>query len=46
LTTIQIQGLGRFAYFKAPDMHLIIELLQLSLELPLFLAEHAAWYTG
>ena len=42
----QIQGLGRFAYFEAPDMHLIIELLQLSLELPLFLAEHAAWYTG
>ena len=42
----QIQGLGRFAYFEAPDMHLIIELLQLSLDLPLFLAEHAAWYTG
>jgi hypothetical protein len=42
----QIQGLGRFAYFEASDMHLIIELLQLSLALPLFLAEHAAWYTG
>ena len=42
----QIQGLGRFAYFQAPDMHLIVEPLQLSLELPLFLAEHAAWYTG
>src|SRR5260370_3349675 len=42
----QIQGLGRLAYFEAPDMHLIIELLQLSLDLPLFLAEHAAWYTG
>jgi catechol 2,3-dioxygenase-like lactoylglutathione lyase family enzyme len=42
----QIQDLGRFAYFEAPDMHLIIELLQLSLELPLFLAEHASWYTA
>jgi glyoxalase/bleomycin resistance protein/dioxygenase superfamily protein len=42
----QIQGLGRFAYFEAPDMHLIVELLQLSVELPLFLAEYGAWYTG
>ena len=42
----QIRGLGRFAYFEAPDMHCIIELLQLSVTLPLFLAEKATLYAG
>jgi hypothetical protein len=42
----QIRGLGKFAYFEAPDMHCIVEPLQLSLSLPVFLAENAKWYSG
>jgi hypothetical protein len=37
----RIQGLGEFAYFEAPGLHCVFELLQLSLSFPLFLAEHA-----
>ncbi|MEP7362926.1 MAG: VOC family protein [Acidobacteriota bacterium] len=39
-----IQGLGKFSYFDAPDLHCIIEPLQLSLTLPLFLAANAKPY--
>jgi hypothetical protein len=42
----KIRGLGKFAYLEAPDMHCILEPLQLSLSLPLFLAEKAKWYSG
>jgi methylmalonyl-CoA/ethylmalonyl-CoA epimerase len=42
----RIDGLGEFAYFDAPDMHCILEPLQLSSDLPLFLAENATWYSG
>jgi catechol 2,3-dioxygenase-like lactoylglutathione lyase family enzyme len=42
----RIHGLGEFAYFEAPDLHCVFELLQLSLSLPLFLAGHAQWYSG
>ncbi len=41
-----IRGLGKFAYYEAPDLHTIVEPLQLSLSLPLFLAKHATWYSG
>jgi hypothetical protein len=41
----RIRGLGRFAYFEAPDMHCTLELLQLSLSFPLFLAANAKWYS-
>lgn len=40
----RIDQLGAFAYFEAPDMHCILEPLQLSVELPLFLAQNARWY--
>jgi hypothetical protein len=42
----QIRGLGRFAYFEAPDMHCIIEVLKFSITLPMFLAENATLYDG
>ena len=42
----QIQGLGEFAYFEAPDMHCIVEPLHLSVSLPLFLARNAETYSG
>ena len=42
----KIRGLGQFAYLEAPDMHCILEPLQLSLNLPQFLAENAKWYSG
>ena len=42
----QIQGLGEYAYFEAPDMHCIVEALHLSAKLPLFLARNAVRYTG
>ena len=38
-----IRDLGAFAYFEAPDMHCILEPLQLSSNLPLFLARNARW---
>jgi hypothetical protein len=41
-----IRGLGEFAYFEAPDLHCIVELLQLSLSFPLFLAKNAKPYSG
>jgi len=41
-----IRGLGKFAYFEAVDLHCVVELLQLSLSLPLFLAGNAKWYSG
>ena len=40
----KIRGLGKFAYLEAPDMHCILEPLQLSLSLPLFLAKNAMRY--
>jgi catechol 2,3-dioxygenase-like lactoylglutathione lyase family enzyme len=40
-----IRGLGKFAYFEAPDLHCVFELLQLSLSFPLFLAKNAQWYS-
>ena len=42
----RIQGLGQFAYFAVPDLHCVIELLQLSRSFPLFLAEKGTIYTG
>ena len=39
-----IQRLGRFAYFEARDLQCIVESLELSMELPLFLAERARRY--
>jgi hypothetical protein len=42
----RIRGLGKFAYFEAPGMHCVLELLQLSLSFPLFLARNASWYSG
>lgn len=42
----EIHSLGQFSYYDAPDMHCIVELLHLSLALPLFLAENATLYTG
>jgi methylmalonyl-CoA/ethylmalonyl-CoA epimerase len=42
----RIRGLGKFAYLEAPDMHCILEPLQLSLNLSQFLAENAKWYSG
>jgi hypothetical protein len=42
----RIRGVGKFVYFEALDLHCIVELLQLSLSLPLFLAENAKWYSG
>jgi hypothetical protein len=42
----EIHGLGRFAYFEAPEMHCILEVLQLSLSLPVFLVENAKVYSG
>jgi hypothetical protein len=42
----RIRGLGEFAYFEAPDLHCIVELLQLSLSFPLFLAKNAKPYSG
>jgi glyoxalase/bleomycin resistance protein/dioxygenase superfamily protein len=41
-----IRNLGQFAYFEAPDMHCIVEPLELSPGLALFVAENAEWYTG
>jgi hypothetical protein len=41
-----IDGLGKFAYFEVAEMHCILEVLQLSLSLPLFLLEHAEVYSG
>ncbi len=40
----EIAGLGKFAYFDAPDLHCTVEVLQLSLTWPLFLARHATPY--
>ncbi len=42
----RIRGLGKFAYFEAPDMHCFFEILQLSLSLPAFLLANATVYTG
>ena len=42
----QINGLGKFAYFDVPEMHCILEVLQFSLSLPLFLIQNAAVYSG
>jgi catechol 2,3-dioxygenase-like lactoylglutathione lyase family enzyme len=42
----QIHGLGKFAYFEAPDMHCVLELLQLSLSFPVFLLQEATVYPG
>ena len=42
----RIRRVGKFAYYEAPDMHCIIEPLQLSLGCPLFLAENAKLYPG
>lgn len=42
----RIHGLGKFAYFEAPDMHCILEILQLSLSLPVFLIKNAKLYSG
>jgi hypothetical protein len=42
----QIRGLGKFAYFEVPDMHCIVEILQLSVSLPVFLVGHAELYSG
>jgi hypothetical protein len=39
-----VRGLGKYAYFAAPDMRCIVELLQLSLQVPLFLAKRATEY--
>lgn len=39
-----INELGALAYYRAQDGHCIIEPLQLSVELPLFLARHATSY--
>ena len=39
-----IDRLGRFAYFDAPDLHTIVEPLQLSIGLPCFLAEKSCTY--
>jgi len=41
-----IRDLGEFSYFEAPDLHCVVEPLQLSLKLPLFLAKHARIYHG
>ena len=41
-----IRDLGSFAYLEAPDLHCILEPLQLSVEFPLFLAENASWYSA
>jgi methylmalonyl-CoA/ethylmalonyl-CoA epimerase len=41
-----IDRLGRFAYFDAPDLHTIVEPLQLSIGLPCFLAEKSCSYGG
>lgn len=40
----RIRSLGKFAYFEAPDMHCIVEPLQLDLGFPLFLAANATRY--
>jgi methylmalonyl-CoA/ethylmalonyl-CoA epimerase len=37
----EIKNLGAFAYYRATDLHCVVEPLQLSVGLPLFLAEHA-----
>jgi len=42
LTAGDIKNLGAFAYYRAPDMYCVVEPLQLSVRLPLFLAEHAS----
>lgn len=42
----QINGLGKFAYFDVPEMHCILEVLQFSLSLPLFLIQNATVYSG
>jgi methylmalonyl-CoA/ethylmalonyl-CoA epimerase len=41
LTEGEIRHLGAFAYYESAEMHCIVEPLELSLELPTFLAEHA-----
>lgn len=40
-----IDQLGSFAYFESPELHCIVEPLQLSAAFPLFLAENAQWYS-
>lgn len=42
----KIRGLGKFSYLEAPDMHCILEPLQLSLSFPLFLARNATQFSG
>jgi 4-hydroxyphenylpyruvate dioxygenase-like putative hemolysin len=42
----EIKGLGKFAYFHAPDLHSTIEALQLSFTWPVFLAKHARIYNA
>ena len=42
----RIRGLGKFAYFECPDMHCILEPLQLSSNLVNFLAGNAEWFSG
>jgi methylmalonyl-CoA/ethylmalonyl-CoA epimerase len=41
-----IPGLAEFAYYQAPDLCAIVEPLQLSPRMPLFLARHARRYRG
>lgn len=40
----EIGGLGRFAYFEVPEMHCMVEVLQLFSTVPLFLLSKAAVY--
>jgi hypothetical protein len=40
----RIRGLRKLAYFEAPDMHCIVEALELSPGFPLFLAVNATSY--
>jgi hypothetical protein len=40
----RIHGLGDFAYFEIPAMHCVVELLQLAVTFPLFLASRAKWH--
>jgi hypothetical protein len=42
----RIRELGEFAYFETADLHCIVELLQLSLSFPVFLAKNAECYSG
>jgi hypothetical protein len=41
-----IDELGSFAYYHAPDLHCIVEPIQFSVGLPIFLAKRAKSYAG